>query len=244
MTISPDIPVTLSCCRGSVPEHSPVRARLGQKDAQAPAHPRVWDPLPHIPFWFLHFPPSYPGTIQRHMLGLDEWGHRVTPMEVAHPKFPASSHEPLKLLGVDWSHWPRHPGPSLMRGVPIIPMGARCSLDVHTCVLSIRPRGMEQQHSPCTLFLWHPPCLQKHGSPQAVQGGKGSGQTSGTGTWQHRRQRQQVRPVTGRSKSWPRHSPGWERASGRGIRPPTASRERAREEAELGEQRVHDRQSG
>lgn len=139
--------------------------------------------------------------------------------------FPGNkAHEPLELLGVDWSHWPPQPGPSLMCRVLITPTDARCSLDVHTCVLSIHHRSLGQH-----TFPMHPvpvaPTLPAETRTPAGSAGRER-------EWADLRHQHLAAPPAAAAGS-PRDRvqqvpararPGWERASGRGIRPPTASR--------------------
>lgn len=126
-----------------------------------------------------------------------------------------------------------------MCGVLITPTDSRCSLDVHTCVLSIHHRSLE--HAPCSCDT-HPTCRNEDPRRQCREG-KGAGRVR----YRHLaappaaaagspRDRVQQVPATAR----PRMGAGeWA-----GDQATHSEQEGAREEAELGEQRVHDRQSG
>lgn len=145
--------------------------------------------------------------------------------------FPADrAHEPLKLLGVDWFHWgqwtglllvqhrPQQSLPSLMCGVLITPTDEQGSLGVHTCVLSIHPRSLQQHTLPMHPVPVTPTLPAEIRSPAGSAGREGE--------WadlQHWHLAAPPAAAAGSPRDWAQHSSGHSTAqdgSGRAGRGP------------------------
>lgn len=231
-----------------------ARGRAGIGTSWCP-EPRMGDPHPTAQFGFPSPLLSCPGTPRghpRHLHREQLWPHPALLAEGQN-----RAREPPQALWrgpvlpgpvtglVLVQHRPWQPAPSLLRGILVSPTDARRGLGwVPVC-----PQHPSLEHlrraAPFPHPYLHPIPVAPTLPVQARKGRNGSGQTS-----LHRHPAAPPAPAAGlprdrvQPSSWPWHGPCRERVSGLGARPPTASWERAGEEAGQGKQRAHGRELG